>query len=105
MKQRIITLIALLCAFAGMAWAETKTYIFSGSVVGQGQYAGYFYAEGSPSTHYDSTPSTWTYNSTGSLSFTLADGITLTMASSTNQLAWLTDKGLAARGHATLTVS
>ena len=109
MTQKLYFIIALLCALAGTsstAQATTKTYIFAGQ---QGntptQYTGYFYAEDSPSTHYASTPSQWTYGTTGSLSFTLANGITLTLASSTNQLLWNSTNGFGAQGQATLTVS
>ena len=107
MKQTILSLLLALCALAGTAntaQAATKTYIFEGQQGGSAaQYTGYFYAEGSPSTHYASSPATWTYNSTSSLSFTLADGITLTLSSSTKQL--LVHEGLGAQGQATLNVS
>ena len=109
MTQKLYFIIAILCAIAGMtntAQATTKTYIFAGEEGNtQTQFTGYFYAEDSPSTHYASTPSQWTYGTTGSLSFTLANGITLTLASSTNQLLWSSTIGFGAQGQATLTVS
>ncbi|MCR4614284.1 MAG: hypothetical protein K5778_09805, partial [Bacteroidaceae bacterium] len=89
MKKLLLLLIALIVGLAGQtAMATTKTYIFEGQQPSQTQFTGYFYNEASPSTHYNSTPSPWTYGSTGTLSFTLADGITLTLSSSTNQLLW-----------------
>ena len=106
MKKLLLLLIALVAGLAGQtAMATTKTYIFSGQQTDQTQFTGYFYAEGAPSTHYNCSPNPWTYGSTGALSFTLADGITLTLSSSTNKLQYLADNGLFAKDEATLAVS
>ena len=106
MRKILLLLITLIVGLAGQtAMATTKTYIFSGQQTDQTQFTGYFYNEASPSTHYNCTPSPWTYGTTGSISFTLADGITLTLSSSTNKIQYLADNGLFAKGEATLTVS
>ena len=106
MRKILLLLITLIVGLAGQtAMATTKTYVFEGQQTDQTQFTGYFYNEASPSTHYNCTPSPWTYGTTGSLSFTLADGITLTLSSSTNKLQYLADEGLFAKGEATLTVS
>jgi hypothetical protein len=106
MKKLLLLLIALIVGLAGQkAMATTKTYIFEGQQTDQTQFTGYFYNEASPSTHYNCTPSPWTYGTTGSISFTLADGITLTLSSSTNKIQYLADNGLFAKDEATLAVS
>ena len=107
MKKYFLLLVALAVGLAGQkASATMKTYIFEGQQGNtQLEFTGYFYNEASPSTHYNCSPSPWTYGTTGTLSFTLADGITLTLSSSTNKLFWHAENGLAAQGEATLTVS
>ncbi len=112
MWNRLFT--AALLTFAALTvagpavWAETvtKTYLFSG---GQGNSAldfwGYFYEEGSSGTPYYSSPRIWTYNSTGSVSFTLADGIGLTFASSINKIAVRDNINLTGEGDVTFTIS
>ncbi len=94
MKHKFFTIIIALCALAGTnstAQAETitKTYRFSGSQTQTSSSTtceGYFYEEGNSDEHYTSTPATWTDGSIASISFTLADGITINFASSTNEI-------------------
>jgi hypothetical protein len=109
MTKKLNQVLALMLTIAALmtgqtAMATTKTYIFSGAQSTQTQSTGYFYAEDAPSTFYNGSPTTWIYDTTPSVSFNLADGITLTLNSSTNKLLSL-DNGLAAQGEATLTVS
>ena len=92
MKKRFLTIIiALLCTFAGswqtaMAATITKTYLFSGGTAGsQTTFQGYFYEEGKDA-HYTCFPNPWTFENTGNIHATLADGITINIASSTNQI-------------------
>ena len=101
----LLTLAALALA-SPAAWADhwTKTYIFQGSQDSQTQNSGYFYEEGSPSTHYNSSPSPWTIGSTGSLSFALDGGVTLTLTSSTNHISVHKDNGFMTQGSAMLTL-
>ncbi|MBR2154924.1 MAG: hypothetical protein IJ901_09990 [Bacteroidaceae bacterium] len=98
-------LITLLCALAGTAQAETitRTYLFSGHMEGS-TCEGYFYEETTPGTHYSSSPATWTYNFTSRLNFTLADGISLTLASSTSQISAQSNV-LGGEGNVTLTLN
>ena len=98
-------LCALLCALAGTAQAETitRTYLFSGHMEGS-TCEGYFYEETTPGTHYSSSPATWTYNFTSRLNFTLADGISLTLASSTSQISAQSNV-LGGEGNVTLTLN
>ena len=105
MKSKAILFALLLLATGRTAWAEhwTKTYIFEGSQDSQIQNSGYFYEEGSQ-THYNGSPSPWTIGSTGSLSFTLSDAVTLTLSSSTSHIYVHKDNGLVAGGSATLTL-
>ena len=102
MKQIYLTILLVLCALAGTATTAqaetiTKTYLFSGSQSGT-TCQGYFYEEGAPGTHYDSSPATWTYGSTGSISFTLADGITFTFADANNRISVLQGQALGGGG-------
>lgn len=107
--KAILTSILVLATFAAgpAAWADhwTKTYIFEGSPSSQTEYSGYFYEEGKPSTHYNSSSSPWTDGSTASLSFTLDDGVTLTLSSSTSRIFVHNTNGLMAQSSATLTLS
>lgn len=98
-------LCALLCALVGTAQAETitRTYLFSGHMEGS-TCEGYFYEETTPGTHYSSSPATWTYNFTSRLNFTLADGISLTLASSTSQISAQSNV-LGGEGNVTLTLN
>ena len=53
----------------------TRTYLFSSRRGGTAaEFTGYLYEQSAPSTHYASSPATWTYGVTASLSFTLANG-------------------------------
>lgn len=65
---------------------------------------GYFYEETTPGTHYSSSPATWTYNFTSRLNFTLADGISLTLARSTSQISAQSNV-LGGEGNVTLTLN
>lgn len=106
MKAESILIATLLLVSGKTAWADhwTKTYIFEGLASSQTEYSGYFYEEGKPSTHYNSSPGSWTDGATGSLSFTLADAVTLTLSSSTSRISVHKDNGLMAQGSATLTL-
>ncbi len=106
-KRTLITIILFLAALAlasPVAWADsiTKTYLFSGSMSG-GECQGYFYEEGKDARYncFSDTPS-WTYGSTASIHATLADGITIDIASSSNQI--FVQNGLAVSGNVTVTV-
>ena len=112
MKARTILTAALTLAalaLAGQAaWATTitRTYIFSGSTSKSNNIAtceGYFYEEGIPNAHYICYPSPWTYGTTSSIHATLANGITLNIASSSNKIG--VQNGLVVEGDVTVTVS
>ena len=106
-KRTLITIILFLAALAlaspvALADSITKTYLFSGSMSG-GECQGYFYEEGKDA-HYNcfsDTPS-WPYGSPASIHATLADGITIDIASSSNQI--FVQNGLAVMGDVTVTV-
>ena len=107
MKARIILIIAIFCTFAGKAWGETitKTYLFHGGTGGsQIKFQGYFYEEGKPDTHYICFPSPWTYGEIGNIHASLADGITINISSSNNQIFVQTSSSLAVAGNVTVTV-
>ena len=83
------------------AWADTitRTYRFSGGTSGSNTtFQGYFYEEGKPNAHYICYPSPWTYGSTSNIHATLADGITINIASSNNQIFVQTSSTLAVAG-------
>ncbi len=101
MKQRIITLIALLCTFAGTASATTKTYTVSG---GQGNSPTEFYAQFSDGST-SSGQVNWTYNSTAEISFNLPGGLTLKLSDAAKQLSVSNNNTIGGRGSTTLTVS
>ena len=113
MRQNIKHLkpiLAVMLTFAALAMgqtamAKTVTYIFSGQQTDQTKYTGYFYTEGAQSTHYNSSPSPWIYNSTSSISFSLPDGITLTLSSPASRIQVTNGISLFAQGEATLTVN
>lgn len=104
-------LLTLAMAFAvqtAQAETVTKTYLFSGHM--ESEYYnfvcdGHFYVEGVTGTHYNSSPATWNFNSTGSISFTLADGIVFTFASSSNKISVPSSEYLGGEGNVTFTVS
>ena len=105
MKARIILIIAIFCTFAGKAWCETitKTYCFGGSQSGN-TFQGYFYEEGKTGAHYICYPSPWTYGEIGNIHASLADGITINISSSNNQIFVQTSSSLAVAGNVTVTV-
>ncbi|MBR6187616.1 MAG: hypothetical protein IKQ59_01475 [Prevotella sp.] len=106
MKQNILTILLALCALAGTpntAWAKTiKTYLFSGSQTGT-TFEGYFYEEGKSEQHYTCNPSSWT-DGTESISFILADGITVAFASSQKKIYVQNSNALSVDGDVTVTV-
>ena len=107
--QHILTTAQLLVALAltsPVAWATTitRTYLFSGGTAGSSTtFQGYFYEEGIPNAHYICYPETWTYGTTSSIHATLANGITINIASSSNKIGVL--NGLVVEGDVTVTVS
>ena len=111
MWNRIYTTALLLVALAltnPAAWATTitRTYLFSGGTAGSSTtFQGYFYEEGKPNAHYTcfADPSPWTYGTTASIQATLANGITINIASSSNKIGVL--NGLVVEGDVTVTVS
>jgi hypothetical protein len=108
-NQHIFTSALLLVALAlagPAAWATTitRTYLFSGGTAGSNTtFQGYFYEEGIPDAHYICYPETWTYGTTSSIHATLANGITINIASSSNKIGVL--NGLVVEGDVTVTVS
>ena len=110
MKQTILTIILALCALAGtnttaQAATITKTYLFRGETAGsQTTFQGYFYEEGIPNAHYICFPNPWTYGTTANIHATLADGITINIASSANQISVYNVSFLGVRGDFTVTV-
>ncbi len=113
MTQKLYFIIAFFCALAGMtntAQAETvtKTYLFSGqmeSAYYNFECNGYFYEEGVTGTHYNSSPASWNYGTTGSISFTLADGIGFTFASSSDKISVPSSEYLGGEGDVTFNIS
>lgn len=110
MKARTILTTALTLAALALsgpaAWATTitRTYLFSGGTAGSNTtFQGYFYEEGIPNAHYICYPETWTYGTTSSIHATLANGITINIASSSNKIGVL--NGLVVEGDVTVTVS
>lgn len=110
MKARTILTAALTLAALALAdpaaWATTitRTYLFSGGTAGSNTtFQGYFYEEGIPDAHYICYPETWTYGTTSSIHATLANGITINIASSSNKIGVL--NGLVVEGDVTVTVS
>ena len=106
MKHQLFTILLALCALAGTpntAWAKTiKTYLFSGSQSGT-TCQGYFYEEDNSEQHYSCNPSSWT-DGTESISFILADGITVAFASSQNRIYVPNNDALSVDGDVTVTV-
>ena len=106
MKQNILTILLALCALGGTpntAWAKTiKTYLFSGSQSGT-TCQGYFYEEDNSEQHYTCNPSSWT-DGTESISFILADGITVAFASSQKKIYVPNNDALSVDGDVTVTV-
>ena len=104
--KRYLLIISLLCTFAGTVWAETitKTYFFNGTQVGTTNF-GFFYDVEDPISKYNCYPATWTYGSCGSVSFTLADGITFTISDNNNQIAAKINNMSAIGGPGNLTVT
>ena len=96
-----LLLVALTAGQTAWAGTITKTYQFSGSMSG-GACQGYFYEVSTPNTHYTCYPSSWTYGSTSSIHATLVNGITLNIASSSNQIG--VQNGLIVHGDVTVTV-
>ena len=106
MKTKALFTAALLLAamtVAPAAWGDTitKTYRFSGSMSGV-TCQGYFYEEGKTGAHYICYPSEWTSGTTSSIHATLADGITINIASSNSEI--FVHNGLAVAGNVTVTV-
>ena len=106
MKHQLFTILLALCALAGTpntAWAKTiKTYLFSGSQSGT-TCQGYFYEEDNSEQHYTCNPSSWT-DGTESISFILADGITVAFASSQKKIYVQNSNALSVDGDVTVTV-
>ena len=106
MKHQLFTILLALCALAGTpntAWAKTiKTYLFSGSQSGT-TCQGYFYEEDNSEQHYTCNPSSWT-DGTESISFILADGITVAFASSQKKIYVPNNDALGVDGDVTVTV-
>ena len=105
---RTLALAVALIATGQAAWAShwTKLYTFDGNKSGNSSYLGRFSEQSTPTLHY-SDPNPWTYGSTGSISFSLEDAITLTLTSSTNNIK-VDDHFksiLKVEGEATLTLS
>ena len=109
MWNRILTSALLLVALAlagPAAWATTitRTYLFSGGTAGsKTTFQGYFYEEGLDA-HYTCSPSPWTYGSTANVHATLANGITINIASSTKEIFVDNSSILAVAGNVTVTV-
>ena len=83
----------------------TRTYLFSSRRGGTAaEFTGYLYEQSAPSTHYASSPATWTYGVTASLSFTLANGVTFTFASSSSRISAFDGDALRGQGSVTLTL-
>lgn len=104
----LLTLAMAFVVQTAQAETVTKTYLFSGHM--ESEYYnfvcdGHFYVEGVTGTHYNSSPATWNFNSTGSISFTLADGIVFTFASSSNKISVPSSEYLGGEGNVTFTVS
>ena len=109
--QHIFTSALLLVALAlagPAAWADTfsKTYLFSGGTVegSQTTYQGYFYEEDVTGAHYRCYPEEWTFNAIDGIHVTLADGITLNIASSDNKISVYQGYALTVAGDVTITV-
>lgn len=81
----LLAAILLLTGQEARADHWTKTYTFQGTQ-NENTCTGFFTEESDPSTRYNSSPSRWTYETDGSISFTLADAVTLTVSSSTNKI-------------------
>ena len=96
-----LLLAALTAAPAAWGGTITKTYQFSGSMSGV-TCQGYFYEEGKTGAHYICYPSDWTYGTTPSIHATLANGITINIASSNSEI--FVHNGLAVAGNVTVTV-
>ncbi len=109
MKTFRIFVVALFCVFAGtvsvVGETITKTYRFSGGSGGSSTtFQGYFYEEGKPNAHYVCFPRPWTITQTANIHATLADGITINLASSTNRIFVQGSSALGVDGDVTLTV-
>ena len=109
MKTFRIFVVALFCVFAGtvsvVGETITKTYRFSGGSGGSSTtFQGYFYEEGKPNAHYVCYPRPWTITQDANIHATLADGITINIASSTNRIYVQGSSALGADGDVTLTV-
>lgn len=109
MKTFRIFVVALFCVFAGtvsvVGETITKTYRFSGGTAGSSTtFQGYFYEEGKPNAHYVCFPNPWTITQTANIHATLADGITINLASSTNRIYVQGGSALGVDGDVTLTV-
>ena len=109
--QHIFTSALLLAALAlagPAAWATTitRTYLFSGGTVegSQTKYQGYFYEEDVTGAHYRCYPEEWTFNAIDGIHVTLADGITLNIASSDNKISVYQGYALTVAGDVTITV-
>ncbi len=108
-KAILTSLLALVAlALTGpVAWSDaiTKTYCFHGGSGGSNTtFQGYFYEEGKTGAHYICYPSPWTYGEIGNIHASLADGITINISSSNNQIFVQTSSSLAVAGNVTVTV-
>ena len=102
MKQLKTLILAILCALAGTANAADDfnkvTFTFTGEMTGQNTYT----AKCSDGTNSQTV--NITYGTDSEISFSVGNVITIKLKSSTNQLAYLNEKGLSAGGTATLTL-